>query len=71
MNSRIAQLSAELNTARHCQDAAFNDVMIPDRFDKFDAFASTDLIYQSNNGYYQRGLDIGTGFSMYPLEDSL
>lgn len=70
MNARIAQLSTELNAVRQCQDPTFNEVVIPGRFDKFDAFPSTDLMYQ-NNGYFHKGFDLGTGFAIYPLEDSL
>lgn len=71
LNARIAQLSAELSAVRHCQDTTFNDVMLPERFDKFDAFPSTDLMYQASDGFFPKGLDVGADFSLYSLEDTL
>lgn len=71
LNARIAHLSSELSTIRHCQDPTFNEVVLPERFDKFDAFSSTDLMYQASDGFFDKGLDTGSDFTMYSFEDSL
>lgn len=72
LNSRISELSAELNALRHCQDNTFNDMMIPDKFDKFDAFSSTDLMYNAGDTYYDKGpIDISAEFALHNFEDSL
>lgn len=72
LNARIAQLSAELNTVRHCQDSTFNELMLPDKFDKFDAFSSTDMIYQASDGFYDKGgANFHSDFALHSFEDSL
>lgn len=70
MNAQIAQLSSELSAARHCHEAGFNEAMMSERFDKFDAFPSTDLVYQ-NIGFFPKGIDMGPNFNMYPMDDNL
>lgn len=71
LNGRIAQLSAELSVVRHCQNSTFNEVILPERFDKFDAFSTTDLMYQASDGFFDKGLNNGSDFTMYSFEDSL
>lgn len=71
LNARIAHLSAELSAMQHCQHPTINEVALPERFDKFDAFSSTDLIYQASDGFFDKGLDTGSDFAMYSFEDSL
>ncbi|KAK5947459.1 hypothetical protein PMZ80_001609 [Knufia obscura] len=72
LNSRIAELSTELTAVRHCQDSSFGDLMISDKFDKFDAFSSTDMIYNPSDTYYDKGpIDLNSEFALHSFEDSL
>lgn len=72
LNGRIAELSTELNALRHCQDGSFSDLMISDKFDKFDAFSSTDMIYNGGDTYYDKGpIDLNSEFALHSFEDSL
>jgi len=72
LNGRITELSTELNALRHCQDGSFSDLMISDKFDKFDAFSSTDMIYNGGDTYYDKGpIDLNSEFALHSFEDSL
>lgn len=71
LKARIVQLSAELSVVRHCQNPTFNEVILPERFDKFDAFSTTDLMYPASDGFFDKGLDAISNFAMCSFEDSL
>ncbi len=46
--------------------------MISDKFDKFDAFSSTDMIYNTSDTYYDKGpIDLNPEFALHSFEDSL
>ena len=57
---------------RQCPDSSFSDLMISDKFDKFDAFSSTDMIYNPSDTYYDKGpVDLNSEFALHSFEDSL
>ena len=57
---------------RQCQDSSFGELMMPDKFDKFDAFSSTDMIYHAGDNYYDKGpMDLNSEFALNSFEDSL
>lgn len=72
LNVRISELSAELIAFRHCQDPTFGDLMAPDKFEKFDAFSSTDMLYNPGDGCYDKGpVGMSSEFTLHSFEDSL
>lgn len=75
LHARVAQLSAELNIIRNFQDPALTEMMLPakfDRFDKFDAFSSSDMLYTASDGFYNKAdVTFPADFSLHPFEDSL
>ena len=72
LNSRISELAAELNTVRHCPDVTYDDMMMPDKFDKFDAFSTSDFIYNPGDTYYDKGpVDMTADFGIHDFEESL
>ncbi|KAK5081897.1 hypothetical protein LTR70_006516 [Exophiala xenobiotica] len=73
LNSRIAELSTELTTMRQCQDSSFSDLITSDKFDKFDAFSSTNtVIYNTSDTYYDKGpFDLNSEFALHSFEGSL
>lgn len=71
LNGRITQLSEELSSIKHGQDSSFNDMITNDRFDSFDAFSSTELVYNPSDSYYDKEpMDLNTDFCL-DFEDSL
>ncbi|KIW39143.1 uncharacterized protein PV06_08945 [Exophiala oligosperma] len=72
LTGRISQLNAELNTLRSCQDQSFSDMLMPDKFDKFDAFSSTDILYNGTDSYVDKNAaDVNSEFALHSFEDSL
>lgn len=72
MNSKISDLASELNTVRHCTETTYNDMMIPEKFDKFDAFSTSDFIYNPGGTYYDKGPVMATtDFGLHEFEESL
>lgn len=52
----MAELFTELNTMRQCRDSSFDDHIISDKFNKFDAFSSTDtIVYSISDTYFGKG----------------
>ncbi|KIW60985.1 hypothetical protein PV05_01157 [Exophiala xenobiotica] len=72
LNNRIAELNTELNTLRSCQDQPFSEMLMPDKFDKFDAFSATDLVYNGPDCYFDKNaVDLNSEFALHSFEDSL
>ncbi|KAK5060220.1 hypothetical protein LTR84_010105 [Exophiala bonariae] len=72
LNNRIAELSAELNALRTCQDQSFSEMLMPDKFDKFDAFSAHDMLYSGPDSYFDKNaVDINSEFALHSFEDSL
>lgn len=72
LNSRITELTTELNSIRTCQDQSFSDLLITDKFDKFDAFSSTDMVYNGPDCYFDKSaVDLNSEFALHSFEDSL
>lgn len=73
LNGRISELTAELNTLRTCQDQSFSEMLMPDKFDKFDAFSTHDnMIYNGPDCYFDKNaVDINSEFALHSFEDSL
>jgi DNA repair exonuclease SbcCD ATPase subunit len=70
LNSRIAALTTELNSMRNSSDQSFSEMLMPDKFDKFDAFSSHDMIY--NGPYFDKdAVDMNSEFALHSFEDSL
>lgn len=72
LNNRIAELTAELGTLRSCQDQSFSEMLIPDKFDKFDAFGAHDMLYNRSDSYADgTALDFDSEFPLDSLGGSL
>ncbi|KAK5078211.1 hypothetical protein LTR64_003382 [Lithohypha guttulata] len=72
LNARVADLAAELNTIRRCQDSSTRKVTTSSTFDDFDAFSSTAMIYSAIDAYYDKGpIDTDPEFELNCFEDSL
>lgn len=70
LNAKITELSAEINIVQNCQDADYGELMMPGKFDKFDAFSSTGMV-GFETYYDRRSMEINTDFSLNLFEDSL
>ena len=72
LNHKIAALHTELNALRTCQDQPFSEMLMPDKFDKFDAFSSHDMIYNGPEVYFDKNaVDLNSEFALHSFEDSL
>jgi predicted nuclease with TOPRIM domain len=72
LNNRIADLNGELNSLRSCQDQSFSEMLMPDKFDKFDAFSATDMLYNGPDCYFDKNaVDLNSEFALHSFEDSL
>ncbi|KIW94306.1 uncharacterized protein Z519_05622 [Cladophialophora bantiana CBS 173.52] len=73
LNGRIAELTAELNALRSCQDQSFSEMLMPDKFDKFDAFSTHDnMLYNGPDCYFDKNaVDLNSEFALHSFEDSL
>ncbi len=72
LNNRIAELNAELNALRTCQDQSFSEMLMPDKFDKFDAFSAHDMLYNGPDAYFDKSaVDLNSEFALHSFEDSL
>jgi hypothetical protein len=73
LNGRISELTAELNALRSCQDQSFSDMLMPDKFDKFDAFSTPDtMLYNGPDCYFDKNaVDLNSEFALHSFEDSL
>jgi predicted nuclease with TOPRIM domain len=72
LNSRISELNAELNALRSCQDQSFSEMLMPEKFDKFDAFAAHDMLYTGPESYFDKSAaDLNSEFALHSFEDSL
>jgi len=72
LNNRISELTAELNALRSCQDQSFSEMLLPDKFDKFDAFSAHDMIYHGPDSYFDKhAVDLNSEFALHSFEDSL
>jgi len=72
LNNRIAELTAELNALRSCQDQSFSDMLMPDKFDKFDAFSAHDVLCNGPECYFDKSaVDLNSEFALHSFEDSL
>ncbi|EXJ55101.1 hypothetical protein A1O7_08026 [Cladophialophora yegresii CBS 114405] len=73
LNGRISELTAELNTLRSCQDQSFSEMLMPDKFDKFDAFSTSDnMLYNGPECYFDKNaVDLNSEFALHSFEDSL
>ena len=72
LNNRIVDLNGELNTLRNCQDQSFSEMLMPDKFDKFDAFSATDMLYNGPDCYFDKNaVDLNSEFALHSFEDSL
>lgn len=73
LNSRISELSSELNALRTCQDQSFSEMLMPDKFDKFDAFSTPDnMLYNGPECYFDKNaVDLNSEFALHSFEDSL
>ncbi|KAI1614945.1 hypothetical protein EDD37DRAFT_650048 [Exophiala viscosa] len=72
LNNRIVDLNGELNTLRNCQDQSFSEMLMPDKFDKFDAFSATDMLYNGPGCYFDKNaVDLNSEFALHSFEDSL
>ncbi|RVX67539.1 hypothetical protein B0A52_08892 [Exophiala mesophila] len=72
LNNRIAELTSELGTLRSCQDQTFSEMLMPEKFDKFDAFSAQDMIYAGRDGYFDKNVvDLNSEFALHSFEDSL
>ncbi|ETI20648.1 hypothetical protein G647_06990 [Cladophialophora carrionii CBS 160.54] len=73
LNGRISELTAELNALRSCQDQSFSEMLMPDKFDKFDAFSTPDnMLYNGPECYFDKNaVDLNSEFALHSFEDSL
>ncbi|EXJ92082.1 hypothetical protein A1O3_00632 [Capronia epimyces CBS 606.96] len=72
LNNRIAELTTEINSLRSCQDQSFSDMLLPDKFDKFDAFSGHDMLHDGPDCYFDKtAVDLNSEFSLHSFEDSL
>ncbi|KIW12168.1 hypothetical protein PV08_09443 [Exophiala spinifera] len=72
LTGRISELNAELNALRACQDQSFSEMLMPDKFDKFDAFSSTGILYHPSDSYFDKNApDLNSEFALHSFEDSL
>ncbi|KIW99768.1 uncharacterized protein Z518_10696 [Rhinocladiella mackenziei CBS 650.93] len=72
LNNRIAELTAELTALRSCQDQSFSEMLMPDKFDKFDAFSAHDMLYNGPDCYFDKNaVDLNSEFALHSFEDSL
>jgi hypothetical protein len=47
-------------------------MLMPDKFDKFDAFSAHDIIYNGPESYFDKSAaDINSEFALHSFEDSL
>lgn len=66
LNGRISELTSELSSLRSGQDQSFSEMLMPDKFDKFDAFSAHDMIY-----FDGKAADLDSEFALHSFEDSL
>ncbi|RMZ88487.1 hypothetical protein DV736_g4283, partial [Chaetothyriales sp. CBS 134916] len=72
LNSKITKLTSELNAIRSCQDQSFSEIVLPDKFDKFDAFPSHEMLYNGSEVYFDKtAVDVNSQFALHSFEDSL
>jgi AP-1-like factor len=73
LNARISQLTAELGSLRTGHsDQPFSEMLMPDKFDKFDAFAAHDMLYNGPESYFDKSAaDLNSEFALHSFEDSL
>ena len=72
LNGRISQLATELNSLRNCSDQSFSEMLMPDKFDKFDAFSAHDMAYKGPEYYFDKNaVDLNSEFALHSFEDSL
>lgn len=72
LNARISELNTELMALRSVQDQSFSEMLLPDKFDKFDAFSAHDIVYNGPEGYFDKSAaDLNAEFSLHSFEDSL
>jgi predicted nuclease with TOPRIM domain len=73
LNNRISELDAELTTLRSCHDRSYDDMLMPDRFDKFDHFDAFSLHDTLYSGPYldKSGVDLDSESAYHNFEDSL
>ena len=72
LTGKISDLTTELNSMRNCPDQSFSEMMMPEKFDKFDAFSAHDMIYNGPEHYFdKRAVDLNSEFALHSFEDSL
>jgi hypothetical protein len=71
LNARISELNAELGALRTCQDQSFSDMLMPDKFTKFDAFGGHDMYNGSDSYFDKSAADLNSEFALHSFEDSL
>jgi len=73
LNNRISELTAELNALRSCQDQSFSDMLVTEKFDKFDAFsAQSNIVYSGPDCYLNKNtVNLNSKFALHSFEDSL
>lgn len=68
LNARISELNTELNALRSCQDQSFSEMLLPNKFDKFDAFSAHDMLY---TGSGSSSSNLNSDFGLQSFEESL
>lgn len=72
LNGKISELTQELSALRNCSDQSFSEMLMPDKFDKFDAFSAHDMIYNGPDCYFDKNaVDLNSEFALHSFEDSL
>lgn len=72
LTNRISELNAELEALRSCQDQSFSDMLMPEKFEKFDAFSGHDMYYNGPEVYFDKNaVDMNSEFALHSFEDSL
>jgi len=72
LNGRISELTTQLHALRSCQDQSFSEMLLPDKFDKFDAFSAHGMMYNGPDCYFDKNaVDVNSEFALHSFEDSL
>ena len=72
MTSRIAELNSELESLRSCADQTFSDLLVPEKFEKFDAFSGHEIYHNGPECYLDKNaVDLNSEYALHSFEDSL
>lgn len=83
LNTRIAELNAELTSLRpysshpphshsHLQDQSFSEMLMPDKFEKFDAFSAHDTLYDEPECSFDNNtVNLDSEVSIHAFENAL